>query len=85
MYAVDHILRYLFLGRWIRGKTVLDAACGTGFGSAILSREGAISVTGIDHCAEVVEQCRLNYPDSQVQFHHSSLENLGDLKLPDFD
>jgi SAM-dependent methyltransferase len=39
---------------------VLDAACGEGYGSALLARSAA-SVTGVDVSAEVLEQARRRY------------------------
>lgn len=85
LYAVDHILRYMFISPWVKGKSVLDAACGSGFGSVLLARNGAAQVTGIDNCAEVIEQCQQNFPDSQVSFRQSSLEHIDDLSLAPVD
>ena len=33
---VDHVTRYEFSAKYAKGKTVLDIACGTGYGSRIL-------------------------------------------------
>ena len=43
----EHIARYNFALRAAEGKTVLDAACGTGYGTKMLS-EVAKSVCGVD-------------------------------------
>ncbi len=52
----DHLERYtLFqlLGD-VRGKTVLDMACGEGFYTRLLKRAGASEVTGVDISAEMI-------------------------------
>jgi SAM-dependent methyltransferase len=43
----EHWHRYVFARPFVRGKRVLDAACGEGYGSALLAGE-AHSVLGID-------------------------------------
>ena len=53
----DHLERYtLFqlLGD-VRGKTVLDMACGEGFHTRLLKRAGASEVTGGDISAEMIQ------------------------------
>ena len=45
--AVNHIARYDFALKYISGKT-LDAACGAGYGSYILSKKKETNVIGID-------------------------------------
>src|SRR5688572_19675174 len=47
-YWGDHRSRYHFAGSYLRGRTVLDIACGTGFGGPILLRTGAARVVGMD-------------------------------------
>jgi|GEM_PF-778503 len=44
----EHIYRYRFARRFVTSKTVLDIACGEGYGSAALLRAGAARVTGVD-------------------------------------
>ncbi|QYK48616.1 MAG: class I SAM-dependent methyltransferase [Phycisphaeraceae bacterium] len=44
-----HLRRYEFAARYVAGRHVVDAACGTGYGSSLLTIQGAAaSVTGID-------------------------------------
>ncbi len=54
----DHRSRYHFASPYCRGKLVLDIACGTGFGSAILLRAGARAVLGLDMSAQALERAR---------------------------
>lgn len=54
-----HLERYFFAARSVEG-TVLDAACGCGYGSQILQNSGS-SVTGIDLEKEAIEYARRHY------------------------
>lgn len=64
----EHLLRYLFAQQFIKGKRVLDAACGAGYGSAILAKGGALSVTGVDISAEAIEYSRTHYQAPNLNF-----------------
>jgi len=56
----EHIARYAFASRLSRNRRVLDAGCGTGYGSAELSYS-ANSVTAIDVSQEAVTYARDRY------------------------
>lgn len=45
---VDHLSRYQFTTNYVKGKVVLDIACGTGYGSKLLKEAGAKLVHGVD-------------------------------------
>jgi SAM-dependent methyltransferase len=64
----EHMHRYAFAGQFVRGKTVLDAACGEGYGSALLSRY-ANAVTGVDLSERAIEHARQRYPLGNLEFH----------------
>lgn len=57
----EHVARYAFARRFAEGRRVLDAGCGTGYGSAELA-QAAASVTGLDVSPEAIEYARANYP-----------------------
>lgn len=57
----EHVERYRFASEYVRGKDVLDIACGTGYGSAGLLRAGAQSVIGMDISADAVAYARETY------------------------
>ena len=44
----EHIYRYRFATQFIKGKKVLDIACGEGYGTAALLKAGAESIVGVD-------------------------------------
>jgi predicted RNA methylase len=56
----DHVKRYLFAADRLRGKRVLDLACGCGYGSWILHGAGN-EVTGADIEAEAIAYAKKNY------------------------
>jgi len=56
----EHWHRYLFAWRIAQGKRVLDAACGEGYGSALLARTAA-SVLGLDIDAGSIAHARERY------------------------
>ena len=44
----DHLERYYFASQFVKGKTILDIACGVGGGSRMLAQAGAEKVVGVD-------------------------------------
>ena len=57
----EHVARYRFAKDFVRGKRVLDIACGEGYGAAALAKAGAASVVGIDVSPDVCEHARRKY------------------------
>jgi ubiquinone/menaquinone biosynthesis C-methylase UbiE len=53
----EHLARYVFAETLIAGKMVADIACGTGYGTTMLARRGALSVHGMDLSKEAVAYC----------------------------
>ena len=58
----EHYHRYAFAQPLVAGKRVLDAACGEGYGSALLARSAA-SVLGLDIAEQAVAHARERYGD----------------------
>ena len=69
----EHLARYAFASRYSRGRRVLDAGCGTGYGSAKLA-ESATTVTGLDSSPEAIAFARLNYQLPGLRFVLASCE-----------
>lgn len=73
---IEHFQRYLSVKELVRGKSVLDGACGEGYGSAILS-ETAASVIGIDIDASAVKRASEKYSDRKnISFVETSISDL---------
>lgn len=63
----EHMHRYAFAARHVSGLDVLDAACGEGYGTAILSGS-ARSVTAIDNSPEAIGHAQQRYTLPNVEF-----------------
>lgn len=61
----DHIARYKLACRHVMGKDVLDAACGSGYGTAMLKMIGAKIVTGVDISDETIINAQQSYGNAQ--------------------
>ena len=62
--AYEHWHRYTFARRFVEGKRVLDAACGEGYGTALLGTV-APSVIGIDIDMATIDRARATYGDGK--------------------
>lgn len=73
--SVEHFQRYLSIRKLVEGKSVLDAACGEGYGSNLLA-ELASTVVGIDIDASTIENAKEKYVRENLKYMNSSIENL---------
>ena len=73
--AYEHWHRYAWAATLLSGKRVLDAACGEGYGSHLLSRH-ADRVTGIDLSAEAIEHARARYASERLEFRQGDVTSL---------
>jgi len=71
----EHLHRYVFAAGLVKGLEVLDAACGEGYGSAILARHAA-SVTAVDISPETIAHARERYPASNIEFRAADCAQL---------
>ena len=55
-------------------------ACGTGYGSHIISRTGAAFVVGVDISEEAIAFAQKNYEGDQIEFHRIDLVEAPNLK-----
>jgi ubiquinone/menaquinone biosynthesis C-methylase UbiE len=67
----EHFSRYAFAARLSEGKRVLDAGCGTGYGTAELSRTAAQAV-GLDISHDAINYGRLHYSLENMRFLQAS-------------
>ena len=64
----EHRSRYRYAQRFVSGKSVLDIACGTGFGTEMLARMGASYVTGCDAFPSAVQEARREFGSKVIGF-----------------
>jgi len=67
----EHLARYAFAARLASGKRVLDAGCGSGYGSAELART-ARAVVAMDLSAEAVQHAAGAYARPNITFLQAS-------------
>ena len=72
---VEHMNRYIFASDLVKNKKVLDAACGTGYGTALLA-QSAERVFGIDISKEAISYAESNYSAKNVNFAVANIEKL---------
>jgi SAM-dependent methyltransferase len=81
--AYEHWHRYAFAMELARGRHVLDAASGEGYGAALLARTAA-SVVGIDLSPEAVAHAQARYGGPRLRFEQGDvlrLDGLADASL----
>lgn len=83
--AYEHWHRYAFAQPLASGRRVLDAACGEGFGSALLAAAGATRVLGVDLAPDAIAHARGRYPRANLQFREADVTALDDLPDATFD
>lgn len=76
---IEHLHRYYAITDLVRGKSILDAASGEGYGSYILSQY-AYHVTGLDLSAEAIVHSKLTYAKDNISFVQGSID---ELPIPD--
>lgn len=67
----EHWHRYCVVAPLARGKRVLDAACGEGYGSSLLARQ-ARSVVGVDVSAAAIAHAQSRYGADNLRFSQDS-------------
>ncbi len=71
----EHLHRYGISREFARGKSVLDIACGEGYGTAILAQV-AKSVIGVDIDAATIKHARHTYYHQNIKFLVGSCESI---------
>lgn len=82
---LEHWHRYAFALHFARGRRVLDAACGEGYGAALLARAGA-TVTAVDLSGDALTHARARYGHLPgLAFEAGDVANLSHLPDGGFD
>ncbi|KHE72582.1 bifunctional 2-polyprenyl-6-hydroxyphenol methylase/3-demethylubiquinol 3-O-methyltransferase UbiG [Halobacillus sp. BBL2006] len=74
---LEHIARYTFSTPYVKGR-VLDLACGTGYGSAMVAKEkkkDIEEIIGIDICSETIKYAIQNYYHPLLTFKQGNVMN----------
>lgn len=76
MTTLEHLHRYKAVAEIVKDKYVLDAACGTGYGSHLLSHF-AKKVTGIDLSQDAIDYAISHYSNSNLEYRQMSITDIG--------
>lgn len=83
--AAIHVARYTLVRPLCAGRSVLDIACGEGYGTAMLSDWGAREAVGVDVSPEAIERARALFARPRVAFVHrdpdAAADGLGDRRF----
>lgn len=71
---IKHVERYRYAQKYCENKDVLDAACGCGYGSNILS-EVAKSVLGVDYSQEAIDYAQKYWGAKNITFNQFDLNS----------
>lgn len=75
IYA-EHIIRYLFATQFVEKKTVLDVACGSGYGSALLADAKAKKVIGIDISDATILHAKNYYSRKNIDYREGDATHI---------
>lgn len=78
LIEVEHVARYRWAAQVATGRSVLDAGCGTAYGTALLAEGGAAEVIGVDIAEAVLEAMAPEMPENATL-------RTGDLRRLEFD
>jgi len=78
-----HLSRYRFAAPFCAGKSVLDIACGVGYGAAELALT-ADHVLGVDRSAAAIDYAKRQYGAANVEFQEGDMHSL-DVPAASFD
>jgi 2-polyprenyl-3-methyl-5-hydroxy-6-metoxy-1,4-benzoquinol methylase len=80
LYGSEHMQRYEYFSSFYGGKRVIDAACGTGYGTSYIADQGAVSALGIDISTEAIQFCTAHYRKTNLNYLQADIANLRDSK-----
>ncbi|MBI5370018.1 class I SAM-dependent methyltransferase [Candidatus Uhrbacteria bacterium] len=72
----EHLARYQFAKDFVKGKTVLDVACGVGYGTKMMGEVGAFFVYGVDLSQDVINYAKQHYSGQRLEYRCGNATNL---------
>lgn len=72
----EHLVRYHLAKQLVKDKTVLEVACGSGYGAKILAEAGAKKVIAVDINQATIEQAQARYAHNNIEYVVDSAEEL---------
>lgn len=79
----DHMERYELACQYAEGKTIVDVACGVGYGSKMLAEAGAVKVIGIDISPGAIQYASENFHHPAVEFQVGDCRHLKNIPKVD--
>jgi len=77
-----HIQRYRFAIPYVRGKRVLDAGCGIGYGSKLLADAGPVAVLGVDISRDAIDIAEKQFGHDRLDFVCDDCQTLARVQGP---
>jgi 2-polyprenyl-3-methyl-5-hydroxy-6-metoxy-1,4-benzoquinol methylase len=74
LIEAEHVIRYALAAEVCKGRKVLDAGCGVGWGTELLWGAGAESASGVDLSPDAIENARARVPGAD--FREGNLADL---------
>lgn len=71
----EHVHRYFVAGKFVKGKKVLDIACGEGYGCKLLAQNSQ-SVIGIDINKNTIAHAKKKYQSENIEFLEGSMTQI---------
>ena len=81
-HSASHLARYLFASEHVRGKRVLDAGTGTGYGAMLLKMAGAAEVQAVDIDPSSIEQAKVRFRVNGLNYLVDDCEKLANVQGP---
>ncbi|WP_023974328.1 class I SAM-dependent methyltransferase [Clostridium beijerinckii] len=75
LLELEHLHRYNSVSDLVKDKIVLDIACGTGYGSALLAKN-AKYVYGVDISQEAIDYCNEKYNMDNLNYQKGSISEI---------
>jgi SAM-dependent methyltransferase len=80
-----HLSIYVFASQFCKNKVVLDAGCGSGYGTTYLAEHGAEMIYGVDTDREAICEARKQSTANNIEFACGDLRSMPQFQEGQFD